>query len=555
MSRATLPSIPNMPAIPYERERNHVANLLEEANRVVTADPAQALALAREAHTHAAPLDDAVLLTQCVRSEGIARLWMADFPAAITLLTDAYQRSCAAHDKDGEASTRNALGVVYTKIGDPAAAMEQYRASLELRRLTGDKAGQAMTLHNIGIEHREMGDLPAAHGFYEQALALDRETENQTGEGRTLLSLGTVQYLLGDLQGAAQLFREAHTLSQKTEDRVNEAQALINLGEVEAAQGDIPEAIRLHRRCLDISSELGNVEIEATAQAALGRTLRLINDLSTAQVALERSLALSEEIGARRLQSEALQEISYTYEAQGNYQAALVAYRRYHEIERAMQSEEAERKARTLSARLEVEQARYETELHRLRTQELARQNETLQAQAARLDQEASHDALTGLANRRVLLPRLLEAFSHARRTGESLSVVLVDVDHFKNVNDTFSHAIGDRVLQQIAKLLESGCHRAGDLAARYGGEEFVLLLPGMSPLLATARCEQIRARIESFDWHTIHPDIERLTVSIGVCGDTTCADAEAMLAIADALLYEAKRGGRNQVRSTALHS
>jgi len=503
-----------------DEQRNRVTALLEASDRAVASDPAGALALAQKAYTLAEPLGDSPLTARCLRAEGIASLWKGDFPQAIRRLRDACERSARTHDRQGEAAARNAIGVVYTKMGDPAAALTEYRLSLELRRAIGDTSGQAMTLHNIGIEHRALGDLEAARSFYEQALAIDRENGDRIGEGRTLLSLGTVRYLMNDAEGAATLFRGALLLAAETGDLTNEAQALLNLGETEAALGNLSEAILLHQECLQLSHALGSPDFEASAQSALGKTRRLRGEYSAARKALQRSLELSEQVGARRVQSEAWEEMSLVHEATGDFQAALHAYRRYHEIERAILSEEAERRARTLSTRIEIEQARH----------------------------EATQDPLTGLANRRGLKPYLQEAFAHTRRTGKPLAVAVIDIDNFKRINDTLTHSVGDTVLRQMARILEQGCRAGHDRVARYGGEEFVLLLPGLSPTDAAARCEQLRARVEGFLWHNLHPSLKRVTISIGVCSDTYLPNEEALLAAADSLLYEAKRAGKNRV-------
>ncbi|WP_435105060.1 diguanylate cyclase [Arhodomonas sp. AD133] len=163
----------------------------------------------------------------------------------------------------------------------------------------------------------------------------------------------------------------------------------------------------------------------------------------------------------------------------------------------------------------------------------------------------ASTDPLTGLPNRRELLAQSAREVARARRGDAALSLLLIDIDHFKAVNDHYGHAVGDHALQAIAALLESEC-RAGDLASRIGGEEFVLLLPDADINAATTIAERLRDCI-------LHSPVAaggealRLTVSIGV---TTFApgdrDFETMLARADTAMYAAKSAGRNRVESVA---
>jgi diguanylate cyclase (GGDEF)-like protein len=165
------------------------------------------------------------------------------------------------------------------------------------------------------------------------------------------------------------------------------------------------------------------------------------------------------------------------------------------------------------------------------------------------LSRQASTDPLTGLANRRALLDTLdREVASHLRR-GTALSLMMIDIDQFKQVNDTAGHDAGDEVLRRLAAVL-SRQSRRGDLAARFGGEEFTVIMIDCSLPDAVARADQLRVRIaaESTDWR------HAVTVSIGVAElprDVPGSDAGAQLVRhADAALYTAKEDGRNRVEA-----
>ena len=179
---------------------------------------------------------------------------------------------------------------------------------------------------------------------------------------------------------------------------------------------------------------------------------------------------------------------------------------------------------------------------------QLGELNTQLHAQTELLDRQAREDSLTGLANRRSLETYLETSFTEALEQRTSLTVAMADVDHFKQVNDTFSHAIGDDVLRQIAAILRSHC-RAHDLVARYGGEEFVLVLPDLSMDRAFDLCERLRLAVQNHDWTRLHPEL-RVSMSLGFCDDVQhLVNHEQVLAVADKHLYEAKHAGRNRVR------
>ena len=163
--------------------------------------------------------------------------------------------------------------------------------------------------------------------------------------------------------------------------------------------------------------------------------------------------------------------------------------------------------------------------------------------QATRLERDANTDILTGLPNRRFLQTQLEGEFERAERYGRTFSVALLDLDHFKRVNDSFGHAVGDKVLQEVARLL-AGQARNLDTAGRWGGEEFLLLLPELPLGAAFEVAERFRLLVAEHPFAHGHP----LTVSLGVAEYRAGEGLDDLLNRADAALYDAKTGGRNRV-------
>ena len=173
---------------------------------------------------------------------------------------------------------------------------------------------------------------------------------------------------------------------------------------------------------------------------------------------------------------------------------------------------------------------------------ELRRRAE-MHAEMARLSRT---DALTGLANRRRFEQVLARACEDARRTGNPLSLLVVDADHFKRYNDRYGHAVGDEVLKGLAGCLKAAVPRPGDLACRVGGEEFVLLLPNTDAAGARRVAERVHAQVSGLAIASAGIAPGAVTVSIGLATGITDAD---LYGLADAALYEAKACGRNQTR------
>lgn len=169
----------------------------------------------------------------------------------------------------------------------------------------------------------------------------------------------------------------------------------------------------------------------------------------------------------------------------------------------------------------------------------LAFANADLKGEVARM---ADTDSLTGLANRRSLTKSLAREVARSERTGEPLSLAVLDIDHFKRINDTFGHLAGDEVLRTVAQAMAAHV-RDVDIVARYGGEEFAVVLPNCSSEGALTVVERVRAAIAS------STDLTKVTASAGVATVAgSGSDGEALMAAADEALYEAKRSGRDKV-------
>jgi two-component system, cell cycle response regulator len=176
---------------------------------------------------------------------------------------------------------------------------------------------------------------------------------------------------------------------------------------------------------------------------------------------------------------------------------------------------------------------------------------ESTRADNRRLEELATTDALTRLMNRRALLERLSVEVDRARRFKSQLSLLMVDLDHFKSVNDQHGHLTGDDMLRQMAMLL-AGAVRTIDVVARYGGEEFVVILPETATDGAAVFAERLRERVHEHQFDLGDSRTLHLTCSVGVATfpSSRVTSTEDLFARADEALYRAKSGGRNQVRT-----
>jgi diguanylate cyclase (GGDEF)-like protein len=179
---------------------------------------------------------------------------------------------------------------------------------------------------------------------------------------------------------------------------------------------------------------------------------------------------------------------------------------------------------------------------------ELRIKNTQLEEAVNQLEQQASTDPLTSLANRRHMQSMLDRCFAEATRYGTDLACLMMDLDSFKPFNDTLGHQMGDKLLQTMARVLQANCRRC-DVAGRYGGDEFVLLLPHTSPNIAQQVARRIRQQFIAAA-RSMFPEGLTCNVSVGVaCVSTSrAATADQLVALADAALYRAKQAGKARI-------
>jgi diguanylate cyclase (GGDEF)-like protein len=173
----------------------------------------------------------------------------------------------------------------------------------------------------------------------------------------------------------------------------------------------------------------------------------------------------------------------------------------------------------------------------------------------SKLLRDALTDALTGLDNRRSLNATLDREWNRARRNGRALSMLFIDIDHFKRFNDALGHEVGDGVLILVAEGIRASVGRSSDLVARYGGEEFAVLLPDTTAESANALAEAIRQRVQAMQLAHYGSDFNCVTVSIGcaTCTPRYALNGNVLVAAADKQMYAAKQAGRNCVRSVRM--
>ncbi len=533
---------------------------LERARRMIGSDAPAARALASAIVGHARACGAPALEAAARMAEGAACDVTSDYEAALAAFAAAELLFGETGDRTGVAAAMRAAGYVLDTLGDFPEALERHLAAIAIADELGDERSRADGLRTAGVSVSKSGDPETGIAYYRRSEEICERLGDRLGCARSLNNIGINLKNLGRLEDSLLALQQARDAFAGTGLLVNQAACLSNIGHTLERLGRLAEARHELEEAARLAVQSGYQLGVANARAALGRVAMAEGDFDRAQGELAASLEIAEAIQARPELVEAHRALADLARRRGDFRAALDHFEAYHRAERALFNAESDRKHRGLQVRHQVREARRESEIHRLRNVELAaayervsRLNASLEQAArekeallAELERQTHEDALTGLFNRRYLDRRLTEEFARARRHRQPLTVVLADADHFKRINDRYTHVSGDAALRQIAALLRASV-RSTDIVARYGGEEFALLLIGVDLERAKAVCEALRTSIERHDWSGIAPGLG-VTLSIGLCADTTLDTHERMLAAADAALFRAKESGRNRV-------
>jgi len=495
-----------------------------------------------------------VLLSHAAQRQGEHHLAAGHAASALSLCQD-------VDDPLLRARSRVAAARISWTVGDNDQALVDLEAALALMPPDCSDAELSFDAQNLmGIVNGELGNAETSIAWYQRALALAEHygqprmraiaranlAGRELDHGELLLASGDGAAAQAALQRSLALNQEALQISEQAGMQRIQIVVLSNQGAALALLGRAQEAMDSFERQLQLAERTGDKASKVQRAQYLARMYREAGALEQARAIAAEGLEIGEQCSAKNLLVSLYELASSMAEQQGEYAQALAYYKRFHALRSELALDSAQQRARVLAVRLETEKALAEAAAERSHAQALLQANAELALRAEALGRDALEDALTGLANRRRLDAYLGLRHEAARREGTALCVALIDLDHFKQINDAFSHAVGDTVLRQLSGLLQAHC-RAQDLAARYGGEEFLIALDGVDLAGAQAICERLRQAVQAHDWAAIAPGLA-VTASLGLCDIAQHERPEAGIKQADALLYQAKQAGRNRV-------
>jgi diguanylate cyclase (GGDEF)-like protein len=483
------------------------------------------------------------------------------FQEALTFHIQALNLRSELGDQKGQAASLNNIGLIYHDLGHYDVALDYYIKSLHLFELVGDSGGVAKAVNNLALIYEKLGDDEKALELNLKSLKLKREVGNRMDEAGSLTNIGNAYRRLKEYDHAVEYHTRAIAIAREINNRLGEGQSLLNLGNVYQDMNQPEKALECTQTSLQIFQEIGDKFNEVESQIKLAEIMIKEERFEDALVHLQAGLQRAEELGSDELLFEIHRALSEFYEITNDPAKAFSHLKSCFNYRETMFSAEAERKIKNLVVKSEVEKAQQEAEIYRLRNVELAQTFkaiqradtekaklfEQLRLKSEALEQLTFQDSLTGLYNRRYLDSRLEQEFLRSRRLRRNLTLVMVDIDSFKTINDRFMHDIGDQTLKAVALLLQKTV-RSIDVVGRYGGDEFLVMLLETGADEALEVCERMQQAVSHHAWQQIHPDLAKVSISLGFSGDMTIDTAKELVDMADKNLYRAKQQGKDQV-------
>jgi two-component system cell cycle response regulator len=499
----------------------------EEVEELLRYDARVALRRVRELLDSAGANSDTVAYQRLLLVKGAAQARIGETEDGARVLREVKAWAVEHGEKALLAWSHRRLSALFRRVGDPALMLEHAVIAVDLLDAGAPDVVRADHLLGLADALGASGSYADSIRRYEEAARLadncgDRYLRlnvlnnlafTQHEAGLSIEAVATAERLRGEAAAAG------HALTSHDSDTI---------ARVYTAVGRFDDAVAvLEPVC---AAEASGEDCDGLVMALLTITevQRLAGALGAAQVSLDRCHLLIEQYDLTGQRSEALRKQAEIHAARGGYREAYETFRAFHSADVELRALERDRRGRTLQAIFEATEVRRSRDYFR---------------------ELSVRDPLTGLHNRRHLDIRLEELLAEVHETGVQLTIGLVDVDHFKRINDTRAHAVGDEVLRLVAGILEAAAAGVeGALAARLGGDEFLLLLPGVTRREGVERLDRVRREVNGREWADVTHGVA-VTVSIGVAAaPRDGVERGTLLARADRKMYVAKRNGRNRV-------
>ncbi|HAX70877.1 MAG TPA: hypothetical protein DCY14_14790 [Anaerolineae bacterium] len=401
----------------------------------------------------------------------------------------------------------NILSVIYAEAENIGVALEMGLKVVQRQRELGYFPGESIALNNLALTYLDMGDGEKALSVCQESIRLAREHHLETVETTALSTLGEIYIGIHDLINAEKTLLDVLTRTRKQRLGSEEFQCVYHLGRV----------------CFQLGKEEDAIQY------------------------LQSGLASTQASNDRRGEYLCHQLLTEIFEKKGDFETALKHHKKFHSLKETIFNENMAKRLIGLQVSHQVESAKKDANIQYLKNIELKREIEERKLAQEALAKLAGLDDLTGVLNRREFFNLGEKEIARTIQTDQPLSAILLDLDRFKQINDTYGHAVGDHALIEITRILRESL-RQGEIIGRYGGDEFAILLPGSTRGHAKQIAERLLEKLKNQSIPTKKGDVS-ITASMGIAdlAQATKKNLDALLDLADQALYEAKHAGKQQ--------
>jgi len=494
--------------------RNTPQNYLEMARREREGAPQKVIEYCNLGLT--LPCDKETVIAELYETAGDAFFDIENFNSALKHWQNAYDIYRKSGSLPQAASVLIKIGKLYEATMDFSNAESQFTKAGELFEQVGDPNGIALCSYHIGSMHFNNGDL---HQALEHLLKAD--------ELKTPSDSRPYQILIGDVNN--------------------------KLGEIHSKLFNFEDALKYFFEAMQVYNYLDYPMGIITVMNNIGEVFMKEGLHEEAETFLKDGYEHAKQSASRMTELKYLINLSELHSQKGQFEEAYSRLIQAYNLRDMIFSQTLSKKITDIEARHEIDKKEKELEIYRLKNIDLQKandiiksQNEELQAAYLRMEQLAQTDPLTGLSNRRNIMEKIKLETYRSQRSGEPFAFLLIDIDHFKSINDTFGHDCGDKVLVALAGLLTTHMRKI-DVVSRWGGEEFLALLPRTGKEGATNLAEKIRSAVEETPVVSCGKKVF-LTVTIGVSVFDHSPSVDQSIKAADEALYQGKKYGRNKV-------
>ncbi len=429
----------------------------------------------------------------------------------------------------------NGVAILYNRMGDYVQARHMYDQALKAQRAAGMYREQSVTLHNLGRVYENLAQWDAAQASFQESYNICRQLNYPRGEAHSLRGLAAVKNAKGDPAGALEILDQAAALQKQTPDARLNAQIQLARGIALHKLKQMPASVAALKEALQVFRQVDSLNELRATYTALAAVLSDMGNWREGYAHLLHAHETSERLFRNQVdQRFSTLKVEFDSAAKDKENALLTRENKANQLALAQGKRASKLQTIVIALTVVLAVLLATLALHQWRSRR-------------RMHALAMTDELTGVPNRRAVLSRLAPLLD--RPNPPTCAMLIIDIDHFKSINDQHGHAEGDEALILVAATLRAQVSEPAFIG-RLGGEEFVVVIPGADYDQAYRLAERFREGVMAIDTRRWLQD-RRITVSIGLTLSRETGDTPStMLQRADSALYEAKRSGRNCVKA-----